>query len=131
MKSHTQTQTFTVSKQTLFTFLSNIQNLPKWATGFAREVKEVDRKFKVVTPDGEIFFRMESDINTGIIDMYCGDSENELAYFPSRVIDLPGDNSAFHITNFQWPGITDEMFETENAILAEEFENIKQLLEIN
>ena len=131
MKSHTQTQTFTASKETVFTFLSDIQNLPKWATGFAQAVKEVDGKFKVITPDGEIFFRMESDIQTGIIDMYCGDSEDEMAYFPSRVISLPDGNSAYHITNFQWPGITDEMFATENEILAEEFKNIRQLVEIN
>lgn len=101
MKSHTQTQVYSVSMLTLFRFLSDIHNLPNWATGFALEVKEVDGKFKVVTPDGEIFFRIESNPETGIIDMFCGDTEDEMAYFPSRVLSLPNGNSAYHISNFQ------------------------------
>jgi len=130
MNSHTQTQVFSASKQTLFRFLADIQNLPKWATAFALEVKVVDGKHKVVTPEGEIFFQIDSDINTGIIDMHCGAEENQLAYFPSRVINLPDGMSAYHITNFQWPGVTDEMFVAENNELAEEFENIKLHVEI-
>ncbi len=130
MNSHTQTQVFSASNQTLFSFLSDIQNLPKWATAFAQEVKVVDGKHKVVTPDGEIFFQIDSDINTGIIDMRCGPEEDQLAYFPSRVISLPGGMSAYHITNFQWPGVTDDMFVAENNELAEEFENIRKHVEV-
>ncbi len=131
MNSHTQTQVFSVTKETLFAFLSDIQNLPKWATGFALEVKDVDGKCKVVTPEGEIFFRMESDVKTGIIDMYCGSTEDQLAYFPSRVLALADGNSAYHLSNFQWPDVTDEMFATENKTLAEEFENIRHQLGAN
>jgi len=56
----------------VFAFLSDIRNLPKWATGFAKELKDIDGEYKVVTPQGEIFFRMESDAGTGIIDMFGG-----------------------------------------------------------
>ncbi len=131
MNSHTQTQVFSATKESLFAFLSDVQNLPKWATSFALELKEADGKCKVVTPDGEIFYQMESDIDTGIIDIYCGATEDEMVYFPSRVVALPDGNSAYHLTNFQWPDVTDEMFATENKTLAEEFENIRQQLEIN
>lgn len=129
MNCHTQTQVFSATKKTVFDFLSDIKNLPKWATGFALGVKEVDGKDIVVTSDGDLLFQIDSDAKTGIIDMYCGPTEDEMAYFPSRVLALPDDKSAYHITNFQWPGVSDEMFVTENDTFVEELENIRQLVE--
>ncbi len=91
MRSHTQVQVFSASKETVFSFLSDIRNIPKWATGFAKELKEIDGEYKVITPQGEIFFRMESDSKTGTIDMYAGPTKEQMAYFPSRVITMPED----------------------------------------
>jgi len=129
MNSHTQVQVFSATKETVFAFLSNIQNLPKWATGFAKELKEIDGEYKVVTPQGEIFFRMESNAGTGIIDMYGGPTKEQMAYFPSRVIATPENKSAYMFTNFQWPGIPDEVFAAQNGTLVEEFENIIKQVE--
>ena len=129
MKSHTQVQVFSASKETVFSFLSDIRNLPKWATGFAKELKEIDGEYKVVTPQGEIFFRMELDSKTGIIDMYGGPTKEQMAYFPSRVLEMPGGGSAYIFTNFQWPGIPEEIFTIQNETLVEEFENIKKHVE--
>ncbi len=129
MNSYTKTQVFAANKETVFAFLSDIQNLTKWATGFAKELKEVDGEYKVVTPQGEICFQMESDEKTGVIDMYGGPTKDQMAYFPSRVIALPDGNSAYQFTNFQWPSIPDEMFATQNETLTEEFENIRQQVE--
>jgi len=129
MRSHTQVQVFSATKETVFSFLSDIRNLPKWATGFAKELKEIDGEYKVVTPQGEIFFRMESDSKTGIIDMYGGPIKEQMAYFPSRVVTMPEDKCAYIFTNFQWPGIPDEMFTAQNKTLIEEFENIRQQVE--
>ncbi len=129
MKSHTQTQVFSATKETTFAFLSDIHNLIKWATGFAKELKKVDGKYKVVTPQGEIYFRIESDKETGVIDMYGGPTEEQMAYFPSRVLDIPNEMSAYTFMNFQWAGIPDEVFSAQNDTLVEEFENIKRYVE--
>jgi len=129
MNSHTQTQIFSATKETVFAFLSEIQNLPKWATGFAKELKNIDGEYKVVTPQGEIFFRMESDAGTGVIDMYGGPTKKQMAYFPSRVLAMPESKSAYMFTNFKWPGIPEEMFVAQNETLVEEFENIRKHVE--
>ena len=129
MNSYTKTQVFAANKETLFAFLSDIQNLTKWATGFAKELKVVDGEYKVVTPLGEIYFYMEADEKTGVIDMYGGPTKDQMAYFPSRVMALPDGRSVYQFTNFQWPGIPDEMFAAQNETLAEEFENIRQHVE--
>jgi hypothetical protein len=130
MNSHTQVQIFSATKEVVFSFLSDIQNLPKRATRFAKELKEVDGEYKVVTPQGEIFFRMELDTKTGVIDMYGGPTKEHMAYFPSRVIAMPGGNSAYVFTNFQWPDIQDEVFAAQNKTLIEEFENIREHVEV-
>jgi len=129
MKSHTQIQVFSATKEAVFSFLSDIRNLPKWATGFAKELKEVNGEYKVLTPQGEIFFRMELDAKTGTIDMYGGPTKEQMAYFPSRVIAMPEDKSAYIFTNFQWSGIPDEAFAVQNKTLIEEFENIRKQVE--
>jgi len=129
MNSHTQTQIFSATKETVFAFLSEIQNLPKWATGFAKELKDTDGEYKVVTPQGEIFFCMESDAGTGVIDMYGGPTKEQMAYFPSRVLSMPENKSAYMFTNFQWPGIPEEVFAAQNGTLVEEYENIRKHVE--
>ena len=83
MKTSTHTLALNASKADVFAFLSNIENLPKWATVFCKELKTDDHiRYKVVTPEGEIFFRIEADINTGVIDMYGGPAQDKIAYWP-------------------------------------------------
>ena len=131
MNSHTQTKVFSATKETVFSFLSDIQNLTKWATGFAKDVKSVEGKYKVITPQGEeVFFRMETDEKSGIIDMYIGPKEGQMAYFPGRVMEISKNKSAYSFTNIQYRGISDEVFAAINKTLIEEFENIRKHVEV-
>jgi len=129
MKSASRTVVLGAPKSKVFAFLSEPQNLPKWATGFCRELISGDDGLKLVTPQGEIFFRMETDEDSGVIDMYGGPAPDQMAYFPTRVVDLPGGGSAYTFTNIQWPGISDDDFKAQCAGLSEEFENIRRLTE--
>jgi hypothetical protein len=115
-------------KERVFAYLSNIQNLPRWATEFARELKVVDGRHKVVNGLGELFFEIRADEETGVIDMLAGPAPDELALFPSRVVALPEGGSAYTFTMFQAPGQPDEQFEGQHASLVREFENIRREL---
>jgi hypothetical protein len=112
-------------REDVFAFLSKIDNLPKWASEFARELKYVAGKAKVVNGLGEFYFEMKADEDTGVIDMYAGPTEEELALFPTRVVGLPGGASAFTFTMFQAPGTSDELFEAQYESLLREFDNIR------
>ena len=102
MNTSTHSLTLSAPKQRTFDFLSRIDNLPKWATLFCRELKrEPGGKHKVVTPQGEIFFRIVADPETGVIDMYGGPSEVAMAHWPSRVIGLDDRSSLFLFTALQ------------------------------
>ena len=126
MTSRTVTAVLPAPKDDVFAYLAEIENLPRWATEFARELKVVQGRYKVVNGLGEFFFRLEADEGTGVIDMLAGPSEDELALFPTRVVELPGGRSAFTFTMFQGPGMSDELFESQYASLLREFDNIER-----
>jgi hypothetical protein len=126
VKHYTVTTILPASKERVFDFLADVANLPKWATEFARELKVVDGKHKVVNGLGEFFFEIQADDETGVIDMLAGPTPNELALFPTRVVPLPGGRSAFTFTMFQAPGMPDEVFESQHRSLLRELENIER-----
>jgi hypothetical protein len=123
--SRTVTAVLAAPKHEVFGYLSKVENLPKWATEFARELKYEDGKAKVVNGLGEFHFEIAADEKTGVIDMYAGPEPHELGLFPSRVVELPGGASAFTFTMFQAPGMPDELFESQYRSLLREFENIR------
>jgi hypothetical protein len=129
VKTHTVTAVLDAPREDVFAFLSEIDNLPKWATEFARELRFEEGKAKVVNGLGEFYFSIDADVETGVIDMYAGPSDDELVLFPTRVVPLPDGRSMYSFTMFQAPGMPDELFESQHASLKREFENIRRELE--
>jgi hypothetical protein len=125
MTNVTVTAILEAPRDDVFAYLSKIENLPEWASEFARELKYVDGKAKVVNGLGEFFFRIEADPRTGVIDMLVGPTESELALFPTRVVELPGGRSAYTFTMFKAPGMDDDLFEAQHRSLEREFDNIR------
>ena len=120
MKSRTATAVLEAPKQEVFAYLADVRNLPDWATEFARELKVVDGRHKVVNGLGELFFEIEADEETGVIDMFAGPTEDDLAVFPTRVVPISDRRSAFVFTMFQQPGQPDEQFEGQYESLQRE-----------
>jgi hypothetical protein len=110
----------------VFEYLSNVENLPHWATEFARELRFRDGRYFVVNGLGEFVFMLEADRATGVIDMYAGPTEEELALFPTRVVSLPGGGSAFTFTMFRGPEMPEDLFESQYASLLRELENVRE-----
>jgi len=125
MTNVTVTAVLHAPRDDVFAYLSKIENLPEWASEFARELKYVDGKAKVVNGMGEFFFRIEADPRTGVIDMLAGPTESDLALFPTRVVELPDGRSAYTFTMFKAPGTDDDLFEAQHRSLEREFDNIR------
>ena len=125
MRSRTVTAVFPAPKERVFEYMSDIDNLPRWATEFARELKRDNGDYKVVNNLGEFYFEIRADERTGVIDMLAGPSKDQLALFPTRTVGLPGDQTAYMFTMFQAPGMPSELFESQYESLKREFENIK------
>jgi hypothetical protein len=126
MEARTVSAVLDAPKDVVFAYLAEIENLPKWATEFARELRYEGGKAKVVNGLGEFYFEIKADAKTGVIDMYAGPSEDSLALFPTRVVELPGRRSVYTFTMFQAPGMPDELFASQHESLLREFENIRR-----
>jgi len=126
MSSRTVTAVLDAPKEQVFEYLSQIVNLPEWASEFARELRYEDGKAKVVNGLGEFYVSIDADRDTGVIDMYAGPTESELALFPTRVVALPAGGSAFSFTMFQGAEMPEELFESQYQSLLREFENIER-----
>ena len=125
MINRTVTAVLDAPRDVVFDYLSQLENLPEWATEFAQELKYVDGKAKVVNGLGEFYFLIDADRRSGVIDMYAGPTEGELALFPTRVVPLGEDRSAYSFTMFKAPGMPDELFESQYQSLQREFDNIR------
>ena len=126
MNARSVTATFRAPREEVFRYLADVERLPEWATEFARELKVVDGRHKVVNGLGEFFFEIRAVQESGVIDMLAGPTDDELALFPTRVVGLPDGGSAFTFTMFQAPGMPDELFESQHASLLRELENLER-----
>jgi hypothetical protein len=113
--------------RTVFDWMADIENLPAWATEFARELRQEDGRHKVVNGLGEFFFAIRADPGTGVIDMFAGPTEDEMAVFPTRAVPLPDGRCAYTFTMFQGPGMPDELFESQHASLERELANLERM----
>ena len=113
--------------ETVFDWMADIENLPAWATEFARELRREDGRYKVVNGLGEFFFEIRADRATGVIDMFAGPTEDAMAVFPTRAVALPDGRCAYTFTMFQGPGMPDELFEAQHASLERELANVERV----
>ena len=128
MRSETVTTVLPVPRRRVFEYMSDIRNLPEWATEFARELQEEGGEYRVVNNLGEFLFEIRADEETGVIDMYAGPTRDELAVFPTRAVELPDGRTSYSFTMFQSPGMPDELFDSQHESLKREFANIERIL---
>ena len=126
MRNESVTTVLRAPRDEVFEYLSDIENLPDWATEFARELKHEGGRYKVVNGLGEFLFEIRADRETGVIDMFAGPTEEEMVVFPTRAVALPDGQTAYTFTMFQGPDMPDELFESQHASLRRELENLER-----
>jgi hypothetical protein len=126
MRTATVTTVLDAPQEAVFAYMADIENLPRWATEFARELRLDGGRYKVVNGLGEFFFEIRADAQTGVVDMFAGPSEDEMAVFPTRAVALPDGRTAYTFTMFQSPGMPDELFESQHESLRRELENVER-----
>jgi hypothetical protein len=125
VKHATVTTVLDAPRDEVFEYMAEIENLPKWATEFARELKHDADGYRVVNGLGEFCFDIKADRATGVIDMFAGPDREHMALFPTRAVALPDGRTAYTFTMFQTPGMPDELFDAQHASLRREFTNIE------
>jgi hypothetical protein len=130
MRVDTQTLVVDVPKETLFEFLANPENLPRWAVKFCHTIRPKDKATWWVRGClGEIPIRYSTDSRSGVIDYHVAGPAGE-GVIPTRVVPV-GPRSAYVFTQAQPPGMTDESFHEQVENLKEELKVLKELMESN
>jgi hypothetical protein len=104
MRNETVTTVLPAPSSEVFAYLANIENLPEWATEFARRLIRDGDDYKVVNGLGEFYFAIEADRRTGVIDMFAGPSKQRMAVFPTRVVPLPEGAHGLQLHDVPGPG---------------------------
>jgi hypothetical protein len=120
MNNRTIAITVPAPRDTVFNFLADIENLPKWATEFCERIYLEQGRWKALTSQGELFIDFETDDCTGVIDMRAGFTPEHMNLLPVRVIALSTGHTQASFTFFQATGLPDDLYECQyRALLAE------------
>ncbi len=126
MNSITETCVVCAPIDKVFGFLSNIENIPKWATKFVKKLTLVDGKYMALTPIGDVFIRVDANQKAGLIDIYAGSTEDSMTPAYMRVISLPNNSTAVMFTFFQYDSTPDAVWEIFCEWIKIEVDNIKR-----
>jgi hypothetical protein len=129
MRADTRTVAIHAPQQKVVEFLANPENLPRWAIGFARGVRRDGERWFVTTQGGEIGVRIAADTTSGVVDFYMSPAPGIEGLAASRVVPS-GDGVEYIFTQFQAPGMTDDMFAKSVEAVAHELTVLKALLEV-
>jgi hypothetical protein len=113
-------------KDIVFSFLSNIENLPKWSTKFVKKIILVDGKYKAETPIGEVFIKLDTNEKAGLINIYAGPTESNMTPAYLRIISLPDRTTAVMFTFFQYTSTSDTIWKIFCEWIKIEVENIRK-----
>lgn len=129
MRSDTQAVSIEAPPDRVARLVSDPENLPRWAVGFARSVRRRDGRWLVATGAGEIPVRVAADAASGTVDFWLTLAPGIEALAASRVIPR-GAATEYTFTQFQHPGMPDEAFEKSVAAVRHELQALKALAEV-
>ncbi|HYC72108.1 MAG TPA: hypothetical protein VEB66_12920 [Opitutaceae bacterium] len=88
MNIRTLAVTVSAPRDTVFNFLADIENLPRWAGGFCERLYLERGRWRALTSQGELYCELEASAETGLIDLRLGPSIDRMALLPIRVLPL-------------------------------------------
>ena len=109
MQADTQSISIEASPARVFQIVADPRNLPRWAVGFARSVRQENGRWYVQTGGGEVPLRMETDATRGIVDFWLSVAPGREILAASRVV-ARGPASEYTFTQFRAPDMPAEAF---------------------
>lgn len=111
-----------------YAFVSDPENLRKWAKGLCQSVERAGEEWIVRTPDGPVKIRFVEKNAFRICDHFVPLPSGDEVYVPMRVLaNGPGSEVVF--TLFRQAGITGEAFERDQALVSADLSMLKVVLE--
>lgn len=111
-----------------YAFAGNPANLPAWAAGLGGSIREVDGRWVVPAPEGDVVVEFVPPNDYGVLDHTVVLPDGSAVYNPLRVI-ADGEACEVVFTLRRRTGMTDDEFDRDAAAVARDLEALQQLLE--
>ena len=109
-------------------FAGNPANLPLWAAGLSAGIRLVDERWITDSPMGEVEVAFVGPVELGVLDHDVLMPDGTVVHNPLRV--LPNDEgSEVVFTLYRLSGVSDEDFERDAALVGEDLERLRTVLE--
>ena len=128
MKSRTMDISINSKPQVVYDFISNLENLPRWAPKTFPSIKEMNGEWVVETQQGKIKVVLTERNNFGILDHHVKLTSGVEIYIPMRVIKN-ANGSEVMLTVFQIPEMTDEVFVKDVETVEKDLNHLKTIIE--
>ncbi|GAA4350961.1 orotate phosphoribosyltransferase [Angustibacter luteus] len=116
------------SVSAVYGFACDPTNLPQWAQGLGGSVEQVDGVWLVATEQGQASVAFAPRNEFGVLDHEVLTPTGETVYVPMRAI-ADGDGCEVVFTLRRAPGMTDEEFERDGALVSADLDRLRALLE--
>jgi hypothetical protein len=112
----------------VYVFVSNPENVPKWATGLGGSIKKVNNEWIADSPMGKVKVKFAEQNKFGVLDHEVTLESGVRINNPMRVI-ANGKGSEVFFTLIRQPGTSDEKFEKDAQWVEKDLKILKGLLE--
>jgi hypothetical protein len=112
----------------VYGFVSNPENLPKWARGLGKSVRKLNADWIVDTPQGPMKVRFIEKNDFGVLDHYVNPAPGVEVYVPMRVL-ANGSGSEVIFTLFRLPDMSDEKYAEDIGCVERDLRTLKTILE--
>ncbi len=112
----------------VYAFVSNPENLPKWATGLGGSIRKINDEWIADSPMGRIKIRFAEQNPFGVLDHEVVLESGVRINNPMRVI-ANGDGSEIFFTLVRRPETSDEKFAEDARWVEKDLRLLKDLLE--
>ena len=112
----------------VYSFVSNPENLPKWATGLSGSIKKVNGEWIADAPMGKVKIKFAEENKFGILDHEVVLESGVTINNPMRVI-ANGKGSEIFFSLIRQPGVSDEKFAQDAQWVEKDLKILKGLLE--
>ena len=130
LKSISLTVSINRDPRTVYEFISNLENLPKWASKAFQSIKQAKGEWIAETPQGAAKVDLAQRNDFGVLDHYVSlPSLGIEVYVPMRVVKNGINGSEVIFTLFYASNISKEKFAQDVKMVEQDLKNLKNIME--
>lgn len=112
----------------VYAFITNGENVPRWAMGLGTKIRRVDGEWIAEGPIGSVRVRFTPPNDLGVADHDVVLETGVAVHNPIRVVPN-GTGSTVIFTLMRQPGVTQQQFNEDAKTVQKDLETLKALLE--